>query len=268
MIRLTRPSRHTDEQLIQAALALLPTTGYTRLSMRAVAAKAGVNLGMFHYHFKNKEEFTRRVANEFYETFFKKFTLEVETGKNPKEQLRKAILTAIRFVRDHRRLFFALGRDMLEGDATIVRLLEDLLPRHGVIIVRLIRECKRQGLIANLPLPIIITFILGIVAGPVLLMTVIERAKLHQPLDLIKKIALPFMVTDRIIEQRLDLAFHAMGPGAPWQPSGQEVDRKIEDILVAAEAKNRRIPGAQEAGTRRVRASRSNPNRKAGGVRK
>ncbi len=265
---MTRPSRHTDEKLVQAALALLPTTGYTRLSMRAVAAKAGVNLGMFHYHFKNKEEFTRRVANEFYATFFKQFTLEMEAGKNPKEQLRKAVLTAIRFVRDHRRLFFALGRDMLEGDATIVRLLEDLLPRHGVIIVRLIRECKKQGQIADLPLPVIITFILGIVAGPVLLMTVLERAKLHQPLDLIKQIALPFMVTDRIIEQRLDLAFHAMGPGTPWQSSGPDVDQKIEDILSAAEAKNRRVTGRRGELTRRVSTSRSSPNRKAGGVRK
>lgn len=264
---MTRPSRHTDEKLVQAALALLPTTGYTRLSMRAVASKAGVNLGMFHYYFKNKEEFTRRVANEFYETFFMKFTLEVEAGKNPKEQLRKAILTAIRFVRDHRCLFFALGRDMLEGDATIVRLLEDLLPRHGVIIVRLISECKKQGLIADLPLPIIITFILGTVLGPVLLTTVLERTKLRQPLNLIKQVALPFMMADRIIEQRLDLVFHALQPGITWQPSGKEVDRKIEDILLAAEVKNRRIPGAggedQREGTKR-----SSPNRRAGGVRK
>lgn len=236
---MTRPSRHTDQKLIRAALALLPTTGYTRLSMRAVAAKAGVNLGMFHYYFKNKEEFTRRVADEFYATFFNKFTLEVETGKNPKEQLRKAILTLMRFFREHRRLLFALGRDVLEGDHTLVPMMESLLPRHGVILIRLMLECKKQGLIADIPIPIIITFILGSIAGPIAVLTVLERIKLHPPLDLAKKVAIPFMLSDQVMEQRLDLALRALEPGTTWKSAIPNLDKKVVWVLNRLQAKYR-----------------------------
>jgi AcrR family transcriptional regulator len=35
-------------------MALLPQTGCAGLSVRKVAERAGINLGMFHYHFKSR----------------------------------------------------------------------------------------------------------------------------------------------------------------------------------------------------------------------
>ncbi|MBC7946203.1 MAG: TetR/AcrR family transcriptional regulator, partial [Burkholderiales bacterium] len=49
---MPRPSQNTDRRLIKAARKLLPETGCSGLNLRQVAVKAGVNLGMFHYHFK------------------------------------------------------------------------------------------------------------------------------------------------------------------------------------------------------------------------
>ena len=47
-----RPSRNLDRALLAAGRELLPERGCAGLSVREVADAAGVNLGMFHYHFK------------------------------------------------------------------------------------------------------------------------------------------------------------------------------------------------------------------------
>jgi len=228
---MTRPSQNTDKKLIRAALELLPSTGYSGLKMRKVAQRAGVNLGMFHYHFKNKDDFIARVASEFYEAFYEKFTLEAASGENPKEQLRRALRTLARFAQENRKLLLALGRDILEGHEQTIRLVENFLPRHGVIIVNLIRQCQKQGLILNVPLPVAISFLLGSMVGPIILVALLENIRLKQPYDLIKKVGIPFMLSDRVVGQRLDLIFRALEPGIDLEKLNKSQERKIDEVL-------------------------------------
>ena len=58
---MTRPSRNQDQLLIQAAKRLLPEMGISGMSLQRIADECGVNLGMFHYHFKTKDAFIRKV---------------------------------------------------------------------------------------------------------------------------------------------------------------------------------------------------------------
>ena len=51
--RLAR-GRETREQLLAAATAVLGEDGYSAMSMRAVADRAGVRLSLVHYHFGSK----------------------------------------------------------------------------------------------------------------------------------------------------------------------------------------------------------------------
>jgi AcrR family transcriptional regulator len=51
----------TDQRLVDTALEMAKHSGLSNLKLRDVAQKAGVNLGMFHYHFKTKDQFTRAV---------------------------------------------------------------------------------------------------------------------------------------------------------------------------------------------------------------
>ena len=48
-------SQRTREKLINAAGELAAQHGYRNVSMRAIAARAGENLGSIHYHFKGKK---------------------------------------------------------------------------------------------------------------------------------------------------------------------------------------------------------------------
>ncbi|HVE13339.1 MAG TPA: TetR/AcrR family transcriptional regulator, partial [Elusimicrobiota bacterium] len=70
---MPRPSRNLDRKLLDAARALLPKSGFSGLNVREVIRKAGVNAGMFHYHFKSRDAFLRRVLEEVYEDFLVTF---------------------------------------------------------------------------------------------------------------------------------------------------------------------------------------------------
>jgi AcrR family transcriptional regulator len=68
---MPRPSQNLDLALLQAGHALFPDAGCARLSVRAVAAAAGVNVGMFHYHFRSKDDFLRALLAQVYEDVFR-----------------------------------------------------------------------------------------------------------------------------------------------------------------------------------------------------
>ncbi|MCD4812780.1 TetR family transcriptional regulator [bacterium] len=231
---MTRPSRKTDDKLVAAAIAMLPKTGFSGLKMRAVAGKAKVNLGMFHYHFKNKEAFIERVAAELYERFFQTFTLEVETGADSGERLQNAIKNLARFARDNRSLLLALMRDVMDGNQQLVRLLESFIPRHGIVILKLLRECQKQGTISNLPLPVIIPYMIGSMIGPVFLTALLEQVRLRQPYDFLKKFAVPLILSDTSLDKRLTFAFRGIASQVTqelvdkkWE---QQVDRFVKDL--------------------------------------
>ncbi|MCK5242405.1 TetR/AcrR family transcriptional regulator [bacterium] len=232
---MSRPSKNTDEKLIKAALELLPTTGYSGLSMRTVAKKAGVNLGMFHYHFKNKEAFIQRVTSSFYEEFFRKFTLEIESGKDTEEQLRKAIRTLVFFGRDNRKLVVAMIKDVLDGNRQLVRMLEEFVPRHGIVLVRLLRECQKQGVVAKAPLPLVMTYFMGAMLGPVIMAAVLERVRLRPPYDLVKKTAVPYILSDKVIEKRLDMVLRGIVPMDMQGLDEKQWEKRFEAFLKSME---------------------------------
>ena len=63
---MPRPSRAVDEAMLRAGRALLPRLGCRGLTQRALAAHAGVQPGMFHYHFGSKDDFLRALLQQLY----------------------------------------------------------------------------------------------------------------------------------------------------------------------------------------------------------
>jgi len=57
------PVAERREQLIQAALAVASRDGIDAATVRAVAAEAGVSLGVVHYCFQDKDELLRAMAH-------------------------------------------------------------------------------------------------------------------------------------------------------------------------------------------------------------
>jgi TetR/AcrR family transcriptional regulator, transcriptional repressor of bet genes len=77
------------EALVDAAIACLKRHGHEGLSVRRIAAKAGVSIGLINHHFPGKDT----LVAEAYRTFSRRLTASFETaaesaGSEPRERLR------------------------------------------------------------------------------------------------------------------------------------------------------------------------------------
>lgn len=203
---MSRPSKNTDQLLLKAGRELIPKTGFSGLKIRQVAARAGVNLGMFHYHFKTKEKFARKILQELYEEFFKRFSMESSVGDSPKERLRRALNILGRFVRDNRKLILVLLQDVLQGHKETIKFAKDNAPRHVSIIIDLIKQCQREGSIKKMPIPLVISFLLGSIAAPNFAVEIIKRAMVKNPIGFVVEMFKSILLSDSAISERVDMA--------------------------------------------------------------
>ncbi len=60
-------SAQTYDQIVRAVLEVLEETGIHKLSVRAVAARAGVSTGTVQYYFVSKDELLEACLDEYYE---------------------------------------------------------------------------------------------------------------------------------------------------------------------------------------------------------
>lgn len=166
---MARPSQNIDQRLLHAGMELLPQTGCRGLSARKLTEHAGVNLGMFHYHFRSKDNFIRTLLQQTYEQMFQDLVLQSHEGVSPVDNLRKAVRVIAGFGLAHRQLLLRIGADALAGEQVAAEFLQSNLPRHLGVIAGLVAEAQRSGDLVKAPLPQVIAFIAGAVMSPVLL---------------------------------------------------------------------------------------------------
>ena len=166
---MPRPSRNVDQLLLKAGRELLPATGVRALSIRQVAERAGVNLGMFHYHFKTKDVFVRAILESQYNRMFASLEIATHRSTSVVENLRAAVMVLALFGRDNRLLLVRLAGDALAGEVMAVEFLRANLPRHLAVIAALIAQGQKIGRFRKMPMPQAIAFLMGGVGAPILL---------------------------------------------------------------------------------------------------
>lgn len=210
---MPRPSKNTDKKLVETACEMLRESGVHTLRLRDVAKKAGVNLGMFHYHFKTKEAFTQRVLQEVYEKFFRELSLETSRGGTPLEKLRAALITLGKFALDNRRLILGRVHDVLNKDKTVLDFVITNFPRHVRVIFDLLRQCQKAGTLRKVSFPTMLPMVIGSVIAPALVLAMLEHLDIKRisfiPVLLIKR----ELASEKSIAARVDLALSALAPG-------------------------------------------------------
>ncbi len=208
---MTRPSRNVDVLLLKAGRDLYPETGIAGLSVRKIAAHAGANLGMFHYHFRTKEHFVRQLLQTLYDEMFAGLELAASAG-TPREALRAALNLLGRFGRDNGKLLRRLIADALAGEAVALEFLRANMPRHIRVIVGLIAAGQEAGQLRAMPLPQAIAFLAGSVAAPVLIGGAIaERALVPGMTPNLAAV----IASDAAIAERVDCALAGLVPPVP-----------------------------------------------------
>src|ERR1700677_2752539 len=202
----------TDQRLVDTALEMAKHSSLSGLKLRDVAKKAGVNLGMFHYHFKTKDQFTRAVLQDTYEKFFSQFSLETSGDGPAIERLRAALLTLGRFVGKNRMLLLGLLHDVLNKNQVVLNFVKANGPRHGLVILGLVRECQKEGSLKKMHLPAIMPLLMGACLFPVMAVAMMEHLDVKRvrfiPFAVVKQV----IVSDKALETRVNLVLESLAP--------------------------------------------------------
>jgi AcrR family transcriptional regulator len=211
-----RPSRNLDRALLAAGRALLPQRGCAGLSVREVADAAGVNLGMFHYHFKSRETFLRALLQTMYEDMYSQLTFEADHKLGPVEALRAALRFMGRFVRANRPVLARVLGDALCGDPIAVAFLRANFPRHLGVILRLIEGAQAAGLVKPMPPPQAMGICAGSLAMPILVGGALADSGALGAAG--SKMITEALLSDAALDQRIELALAAISQPAPTAP--------------------------------------------------
>ncbi len=211
---MARPSRNVDQLLIEAGRELLPKTGVRGLSIRQVTEKAGVNLGMFHYHFKTKDAFVRAILEQKYNDMFQSLEVKAKGNGSATENLRAAVTVLAHWGRDNRVFFVRLLGDVFAGEKVALDFMHANMPRHIQVVIELLLQAQQEGSLRKLPLPQALAFLMGGVAMPIIVGTAAINSGLlpsivHDQLEQV-------VFTDAAIAERLDMALAGMA--APKKP--------------------------------------------------
>ena len=210
-----RPSRNLDRLLLAAGRELLPARGCAALSVREVADAAGVNLGMFHYHFKSREAFLRALLQSMYEEMFSQLTYLAREDWSAVENLREAMRFLGRFLRANRPLLARVMADALCGDAIAREFLAANMPRHLGHMHALIEIGQARGELRAMPVPQALGFAAGALAMPILLGgAIVESGALGRGTKKLERT----LLSDAAIDERIELALAAIA-SAPVAPA-------------------------------------------------
>jgi len=218
-----RPSRNLDRALIAAGRELFPARGCAGLSVREVAEAAGVNLGMFHYHFKSREAFLRAMMQASYEEMFQLLTLEMGRPGDTVELLEHALRAIARFVRDNRRFLARLLSDALTGEPCAREFMRDNLPRHLDVLRGLIAKGQQEGIFVPVPLPQAMGLCAGSLAMPILAGGALVDSGQLEPAT--ARMIESTLLTNEALDQRIDLALRALIQAKPKASAAKPAKR-------------------------------------------
>src|SRR5471032_1228674 len=202
---MARPSQNLDRKLLRAGRRHLTRRGSSRFSVRELCTDAGVNLGMFHYHFRTKSVFIGTLLEEIYGPMFARLNLAALAEGDPVERLRSALLVFGGWVSEHRVLLARLAADLLGGDGAVLAFVRTAEPRHMAVIIGLIMECQRAGRFpAGSPGELLI-FIGGATFLPLLIGALAEGNK-HLPTPIRAVFRDGSLFTEAALHRRIDAA--------------------------------------------------------------
>lgn len=210
---MTRPSRNLDRALLAAGQALYPATGCAGLTIRQVAEAAGVNIGMFHYHFKTRDVFLRAVLQANYETLFAQLPVPPEsTAKASQapvvELVRLGLRTLGHWTLDNRAFVTRLLADCMAGEAVARAFFAENFPRHLGVMGQLIARGQADGVFRPMPVSQAIAFCAGAISLPSL---VLGAAVDSNEMSKARKRALESEVlTHAAVDQRIELVIAAL----------------------------------------------------------
>lgn len=202
------PDQDSRERLLQAGLALARKQGLRKLTVRAVAQKAGANLGSFVHHFGTRDAFAAELIERLYAPMLARLQIGAAAGGDALANLRAALLQFVGWVIEQRDFIVHVMLDAGAGEAAAQRFLKGMEQRHPALLLGLVVQAQQAGRLRAGPPPQLLMFLMGSLAAPAMLL------HLAGPLlaPTLARMLAPFAHELPLVEQRLDWALAALAP--------------------------------------------------------
>lgn len=223
---MPRPSQGIDQALLQSGRALFAQLGCAGLSVRAVAERAGVNQGMFHYHFKSKDNFLRALLQGAYEEMFAALSREAGHDGPTLDRLKRALTVLARFARDNRAVLARVWMDAMTGETVAQEFFRDNAPRHLGLLFGLLHQAQGEGLLDELPTLQAMALTLGSVVLPMLFVAGLVENGIARavPWEMFQE----QVMSDEAIALRVDIALSLLRKPAKKPATKPATKRKKE----------------------------------------
>jgi len=172
---MPRPASGADKKLKAAAIKIIRTRGFNGLVVREVCREAGVNIGMFHYYFGSKEKFLNEIVREMYSDFMRSFRTGVDSGENPRESLKNALVEIGRFFGSVVPVIPAFLSDMLSANRKFFRFVRRNFTGHIEYIVPLAERCRPDSVFRDKSLPFLVASLAPAMVFPAIIEAVAVR---------------------------------------------------------------------------------------------
>lgn len=164
----------TEKKLIQAGIRLAKVYGL-KFSVRQLCDKSKVNLGLFHYYFKNKENFDKQLLAAVYQQMLADITPRISPDMTPRENIKTILLALHRFASSHRMFLSSLLGDVLSGDKQMLHFLTKNFTQHAALLLHELHRADIRPALKNQPLPALMASLALPVIFPQIFMGLLER---------------------------------------------------------------------------------------------
>jgi AcrR family transcriptional regulator len=166
------------ERLLSVGLGQARRAGLRSITVRGVCQQAAANLGSFVYHFGSRDAFVAEVIERWYGPLLERMNATVDRAAPPAERLRALVLQLADWAAANSHFITHVLMDAAAGEPAAQQFVRSLAGRHPSLILRVLAEAQRVG---ELP----------------------RGEPLNMLLFLMGAIALPILMTERLVEARL-----------------------------------------------------------------
>ncbi|MCL1972853.1 MAG: TetR/AcrR family transcriptional regulator [Endomicrobia bacterium] len=142
---MSRPSQNLDQKLIELGKEKIVISGVSNLSVRQICLAAGINLGMFYYYFKTKENYIKELFKSLNHDLTAGWLIEAAKLSTSEQKLKKMLMLHAKMMREQRGMIETIIKDINIFDKMYVEIGKELHDARMKIYSDLINECKNDG---------------------------------------------------------------------------------------------------------------------------
>jgi len=139
----------TYSRLLKTGISLARSKGLEGFNIRELCSKAGVNLGVFHYYFKSRENFNNIVFKTIYSDIAGKIRLDISLDNSPRENFAYMLKHISVSACENKALFASLIKDMINGNKNVRKVVEQNVSETVNMMLRGLDRSKKLGIIID-----------------------------------------------------------------------------------------------------------------------